>query len=312
MAMGEEHRIRNMRDATEAFARANRTMEAVTTLLKEANSPGVSEHERADKKREADRLRRQQQREVEPVEAFYDGLADDGGRALLRELWQTGRQAGVKKKQVVEAVRAVGHGKTRGQLWTLFEEEMDRHGVPRNPIWVEQKLDELEWSPGDRGRETLRRLGLAGVTLGRMVQSHGLPDAPQWMEPPPDATYRVPAGLSEKTAVDLDPEAGAWLDRALVSTPRRVGTLLAIVDVWFSHDAASDDGGHVIVHLGVQRVGTLNEAASERFAPVMKTAASRDAKPRATAQLAEAMHRRPPYMLVADVPLPDKAPTAPG
>lgn len=300
--MSDEHGIRNMRDANEAFARANRTMEAVTTLLKEANTPGVSDHERADKEREADRLRRQQHREMEPVRAFYEGLADGGGRAFFRELWQTGRHAGAKKKQVVEAVRGVGHGKTRTQLETLFEEEMDRHGVPRDPIWVEQKLDELEWSPADRGRETVRRAGLASVTLGRMVQSHGLPDTPQWMQPPPDATYWVPAGLSEKTAVDLDPEADAWLDRALASTPRRVGTLLALVDAWFSYDAAPGDGGRVIVHLGAQRVGMLNEAASERFQPVMESAATRGAKPRATAQLAKATHRRPPYLLVVDVP----------
>ena len=158
----------------------------------------------------------------------------------------------------------------------------------------------------------MRRVGLAGVALGRMVQSHGLPDAPQWMDPPSDATYWVPAGLSEKTAVDLDPEAHAWLGRALASTPRRVGTLLAIVDVWFSYDAASGDGGRVIVHLGEQRVGLLMDAASERFAPVMESAANRHAKPRATAQLAEALHRRPPYLLVVDVRLPDAAISSPG
>jgi hypothetical protein len=227
------------------------------------------------------------------------------GREFAGRLWEVGREAAAKKKHVVEAVGAVRLDKTRVQLRSLFEEELDRQGVPRDPIWVEQKLDELEWSPAERGLETVRRLGLAAVTLGRMAQSRGMPDAPQWMEPPDDATYYAWARRTEKTPVDIDPDADAWLERALGSTPRRVGTLMAVLDVWFSYESAPSDGGLVVVHLGGQRVGTLNRAASERFATVMEAAASRGAKPRASAPLAKAVHLRPPYLLVVDVPLPD-------
>ncbi len=223
-------------------------------------------------------------------------------------MWEIGREAAAKKKEVVRAVSQAGDGKTRLQLRTLFEEELDRQGVPRDPIWVEQKLDELEWSPAERKIETVRRAGLVGATLGRMALSHGLPDAPAWMEPPEDATVWVSGRNTEKTAVDLDldldPDIDALLARALASTPRRAGTLLAVVDVWFSYDEVSPDDGRVIVRLGAERVGTLNSVASERFAATIESAADRGAKPRGCASLAKATHLRPPYLLVVQVPLP--------
>ncbi len=224
------------------------------------------------------------------------------GREFARRLWEVGREAAAKKKQVTQAVGALRHGKTREQLRSLFEDELDRRGVARDPVWVEQKLDELEWSPAERGRETVRRLGLAATTLGRVAQSQGLGEAPQWMQPPDDASYYAWARRTEKTPVDIDPDAEAWLERALASTPRRIGKLMAVVDVWFSYENGQSDGV-VIVHLGNQSVGSLNREASERFATVMQAAPSRGAKPRGSAQLAKAAHLRPPYLLVVDVPL---------
>jgi hypothetical protein len=224
---------------------------------------------------------------------------------FVRGLWQVGRDAADKKKQVVQAVRGAGHGKTREQLRSLFEDELARHGMPRDPIWVERKLDELEWSPGERVRQTAQSLLLVGGTLGRLAQSRGIPEAPQWMKPPEDASYHVWAQRCEKTTVDVDPHAAPWLDRALASAPGHIGDRHALVEVWFDWETDAAGDSPVAVYLGLEKVGVLDPQATEWFIPVMQSAANRDAKPRARAQLAKAAHLRPPYLLVVDVPVPD-------
>jgi hypothetical protein len=224
---------------------------------------------------------------------------------FVRGLWRVGREAADKKKQVVQAVRDAGHGKTREQLRSLFEDEMARHGVPRDPIWVERQLDEFEWSPSERVQQTAQRLLLVGGALGRLAQSRGIPEAPSWMQPPEDASYHAWAPRGEKTPVDVDPHVSPWLERALASAPGHVGELIALVDVWFDWADGAGEDSAVAVYLGRERVGVLNPHAAERFMPVMQSAAKRDAKPHARAQLAKAMHLQPPYLLVVDVPVPD-------
>jgi hypothetical protein len=43
-------------------------------------------------------------------------------------------------------------------------------------------------------------------------------------------------------ALDIDPEATAWLDRVLVDAPGRVDGMLALVDVWFDWPLAQTNG----------------------------------------------------------------------
>jgi hypothetical protein len=228
-------------------------------------------------------------------------------RELLGRLWQIGREEAAKRQQVVQAVREAGHGKTRDELRSLYEVELDRHGVPRNPIWVERQLDEAEWSPLERARQTARGLLMASGALGRMARSHGIPEAPRWMQPPDHATHHAWAPQLEKTPVDIDPDACARLDQTLTSAPGRVGELIALVDVWFDWDVDRSADAPVTVNLGDQRVGVLDATATNRFAPVMRAAAERGAKPRASASLAKAEHLQPPYLLVVEVPVPDPA-----
>jgi hypothetical protein len=220
----------------------------------------------------------------------------------VRGFWRVGREAADKKKQVVQAVRDAGHGKTRDQLRSLLEDELALHGMPPDPIWVERKLEELEWSPTERIRQTAERLWLAGRALTRMAQSHGIPEAPAWMRPPEDASYRAWSSGREKTSVDIDPRAIAWLDRVLTHAPGRVGEMLALVDVWFDWDTDMGEAGPVAVYLGAQRVGMLNPSATERFIPVIQAAREQNTKPRSSAQLAKAAHLQPPYLLVVYVP----------
>jgi hypothetical protein len=221
----------------------------------------------------------------------------------IRGFWRVGREAADKKKQVVQAVRDAGHGKTRDQLRSLFEDELARSEIPPDPIWVERKLEELEWSSAERVRQTAERLWLAGGTLTRMAQSRGIPEAPAWMRPPEDASYRAWSPSREKASVDVDTGATAWLDRALTDAPGHVGDMIALVDVWFDWDTDAGEAGPVAVYLGEQRVGVLNPSATERFIPVIQAAREQNTKPRARAQLAKTAHLRPPYLLVVDVPV---------
>jgi len=225
---------------------------------------------------------------------------------ILRKIWLSARETTRKRKQVAQAVRAARQGKTREQLRGLFEEELDRREMPRDPIWVERQLDELEWSAAERMRHGAEGVALAVEFVGRARQRLVRKlDAPPWMEPPVEASYLVSARRYEKTPVDLDPGAAACLDRALSSATLRAGKRFAQVTVWF--DSQSDAGlaGLVAVHLGQHKVGVLGQQASERLAPHLGAAAGRGAKPRAMATLAKATHLRPPFLLVVALPLED-------
>lgn len=73
-AMSEAYKIRSTSEASAAQRRATRTELATVPLLKELGRPELSERERAEKKQEIDRLRRQYCREMEAVDAFYTDL----------------------------------------------------------------------------------------------------------------------------------------------------------------------------------------------------------------------------------------------
>jgi hypothetical protein len=227
------------------------------------------------------------------------------GSEFVRVLWRAGRDSADKKKQVVQAVADASHGQTRDQLRALFVEESARLGVPRDPIWVERALDELEWSPAERARQTARGLLIAGKGLTRLARSRGIPEAPSWMQPPPTAGYHVWAERREKTPVAVDADVTSWLDRVLSSAPAHVGHVLALVDVWFDWTAPRGERAAIAVYIGAQKVGALDQLATERFVTVMESARERNTKPRASATLAKAEHLTPPYLLVVEIPVPE-------
>src|SRR5664279_4321798 len=102
---------------------------------------------------------------------------------VLRKIWHSAREATQKRQQVVQAVRAARQGMTREQLRDLFEEELARREMPADPMWVEHRLDELEWSAGERMRHRAEGAVLAVEFVGRLrhrvVQKR---EAPKWME----------------------------------------------------------------------------------------------------------------------------------
>jgi len=227
------------------------------------------------------------------------------GSELVRLLWRAGRDSAGKQRQVVQAVADAGRGKTRDQLRALFADESARLRVPRDPIWVERALDELEWSPAERARQTVRGLLIAGKGITQMVRSHGIPEAPRWMQPPTSASHHVWAERREKTPIAIDPGAASWLDRVLSSAPGRIEDMLALVDVWFDWAAPQEERPPIVVYIGAQKVGVLDQLATERFITVMESASERNTKPRTSATLAKAAHLMPPYLLVVEIPVPD-------
>jgi len=68
-------------------------------------------------------------------------------------LWQIAREAGARKRQVVDAVRLVQEAKGRDELRIDVEAELAGQRMPQDPIWVERTLDELEQSPADQIRK---------------------------------------------------------------------------------------------------------------------------------------------------------------
>jgi hypothetical protein len=222
---------------------------------------------------------------------------------LVRSRWRVGREAAAKKHRVVESVGGGCHGKSREERRVLFEQELDRHGVPRDPIWVETKLDELEWSTGKRARQKAKNVVLAAGAL--RVAAGGFADPPAWMELPADVGHPVWAPLCEKTAVDIRPQADVWLERALAEGSHRIGDQTALFDVWFDWQPGSEGHEPIAVFLGSHEVGLLNRQATRRLVSAMEASKTGGAKPYARAHLARAERLQPPYLLVVEIPVPD-------
>lgn len=230
-----------------------------------------------------------------------NGPPSNAGEAVAR-LWQVGREAAAKKRQVVDAVRLAQGDKTRDELRGDFEAELARRRMPQDPIWVERTLDELDRSPADQVRRKAQNLLLLGSTLGRLARSRGIPDSPDWLNPPEEASYYGAPRRGDKVAVEVDRDAFVWLDRVLESAPARVGDIHAVVPVWFDWASDGEDLRRVEVYIGSSRVGVLDRKSSGSFSPIMKAAEERGSKPRSMSQLARAKHRDPPYLLVVDLP----------
>jgi hypothetical protein len=230
-----------------------------------------------------------------------DGPPSSAGE-LAGRLWHIGREAAAKKRQVVETVRLAQKGKGRDDLRRDFEAELARQRMPQDPIWVERTLDELEQSPADQMRKKAQNLLLVGSTLGRLARSRGIPDPPEWMNPPEEANYYGPPRRGDKVPVEVDRDAISCLDRALEGAPGHVGDVQALVPVWFDWDTDAEDRRRVGVYIGSTKVGALDRESSDSFAAVMKGAEERGEKPRSMSPLARARHLDPPYLLVVDLP----------
>jgi len=230
----------------------------------------------------------------------------------LAEHWPKAKAS----NEAVETVRAASHGKTRDELRTLLRDELRRRDVSMEPVSLELKVDALltEREPFGKARMALR--GLSALRdLGRSrpgAPIHAIftdeprerpgerPD-PAWIQTPERAAYPILLVGPERVAVELDPQAGAWLEELMHAAESRP-VQMRFVDVWLSPDGEQPSSvSRLSVHIGSRRVGQLDADATERFRPAIEAAAERDEDARATAHLTR-IPGGVPYVLVLPLP----------
>jgi hypothetical protein len=191
--------------------------------------------------------------------------------------------------EAVQAVQRGAAGRSRDELRAHLQDELDARDLTMTPVWVEQTLDTLSLSRGEQWQRTGELLGRLGAGIARAIRDRELPDlsVPELLAPPPRAVYAIPRHHERaRTAVRLDPNAGAWLDEIYAALPKVIGMPLDF-DAWLDWDAGGPAGERatLAVSVGPKRVGCLDEPATAAFAPVMHAAAERDELPYTAAAL---------------------------
>ena len=195
------------------------------------------------------------------------------------EIWQQARA----RDQAVNAVRRLDPATPRDELRAALERELATRGLNETPLWSEQTLDDLHLSNAERterfakGLTAAARLGFKAV---RALREHRpIPDLspPAWLDGPHLAAYPVPHDHDAVwTAVQLDPDAKAWLDTTYAAIPRLIGAT-ASATAWLAWE--DTEQRRLVVHLGDKRVGTLDAAATESYRSTMRLAAQTDELP---------------------------------
>jgi hypothetical protein len=207
------------------------------------------------------------------------------------------------QQEAVEAVRVVSHGKTRAELRTLLEEELNERGVSIDPGVIEVSVDFLATvrEPFGRTRVALR----AAQALRELVSwrkpievvPECLPEEPEadteaeaepesWLKLPDRAAYPVSSFSHRRVTVGLDPSARAFLDRILRYGSTAFGHTGRVVEVWLTWDPESPAKEACLnVHIGAERVGRLGPDAAEFFRPALEAAAEREEDPWTRAHL---------------------------
>ena len=166
-----------------------------------------------------------------------------------------------------------------------------------DPLGVEQAIDQLWSSRGERARQgaqALRTLGKIGLGVAKVIRTRELPElpdmsVPDWLEPPARAVYAAPRYRGpgrQWTAVQLDEGSAEWLGRVHAAVPRLIKIVeSATLDAWLDWGSSQDESGLLQVHLGERRVGLLDADATASYSTVMDAAAQRAELPCVEARL---------------------------
>jgi hypothetical protein len=214
-------------------------------------------------------------------------------RRSVTETWHEVRA----RKSAVEALKRAGDGHDRAELRSMLKSELAERGVSMDPLGVEQAIDQLWISHGERAREgaeALRTVGKIGLAVANAIRKRELPElpdmsVPEWLEPPARAVYAVPQRDDpghQWTAVHLDQGNTDWLQRVYAAVPRLVEIVeSATFDAWLDWTHPQDRSGGLQVYFGERRVGLLDEEATAAYRDVADAAAHREEFPCVEARL---------------------------
>jgi hypothetical protein len=157
-------------------------------------------------------------------------------------------------------------------------------------------LEELKRFAGSVRRERRARGdGLVPATLAALIK-RGEPSA--WMRIPGRSTHpRIRGAGAQQAPVRLDPDAEPLLRHVLASSMGMLGGSRATFEV-----SLGAETGRAAVHVGIARVGWLDETTSARVRPLIDDAERRGLKLLTTATLIATDPLEPPYVLTVNVP----------
>ena len=219
------------------------------------------------------------------------------------------------RKAAVEALKRAGDGHDRAELRLMLKSELAERGVSMDPLGIEQAINQLWISHGERARngaQALKTVGKIGLAVANAIRTHELPElpdmsVPEWLEPPPRAVYAVPQRDDpgyQWTAVALDEGNTDWLQRVYAAVSRLVEIVESVtLDAWLDWANPQDRSGPLQVHLGGRRVGLLDEEATAVYRDVADAAAQREELPCVEARLTP-IRAEDNYLLEVALPVP--------
>lgn len=208
------------------------------------------------------------------------------------------RATAAAEQEAKAAVRAQAKDKSHQAVVALLIEEYRARGLDLIPSTADVLAQgiELELQPFGRLRAGVQAVKALTDVIGdvparfRSVRT----EDPEWMRPPPRATYPAPHGRRWVT-IALDPAAGSILTRAWADGSHRLGPLVDIT-LWLDTEPG---GASISVRLGEHRLGTLPPDAAAAFRPHVAAAVDLyDESVRIRGRLLQSATDRPPLLEV--------------
>lgn len=210
-------------------------------------------------------------------------------RKSLQEVLSEGRAEQARRRSAVEEVKKGARGRSRDETRLMLRQELARRGAgEQSPLWIEDTLDHLHDSPADRIQLGIRALAGAGrfaIAAAKAIKDRELPalSLPDWLEPPDHALYEFPS-TEPVVAVDLDPDAGRWLERVYGALPKVAGS--GPLTAWLKRTPpVGDSASGLVVYLGERPAGSVPADAAPAYRQVVEDAAFRDENPCMQARL---------------------------
>ncbi len=224
------------------------------------------------------------------------------------------REALSRSRALRDAVQTVRRASqttmTRAQNRVLLEDELERRGLDKEPLWVEVTLDKLHASRSDQ-LGSVRRLASEGrraaAGIAKAIRDREVPDlsSPAWLDPPEPAYYKIPFDIPKRwVRVFLEPDSRSWLEGVYeaITTALDSGTL----DAWIDRDELRPH--QIVVHLGSKRTGVVTGEHAERYKALLSAAAQRGELPVVAARITRRADEPEAHLLELAIPPGSRSP----